>query len=164
MKPDARCELPEPPDVMLFTDGACSGNPGPGGWGLILRHRATGKEKRMAGGEPHTTNNRMELTAVIRGLEALNTTQPWRVCVVTDSRYVTQGMTEWIEGWIANGWRRGKKPNAPPVKNADLWQALDALCRRHDVTFQHVAGHAGHPENEACDRMAVAAIKKAANS
>lgn len=148
-------------EVLLFTDGACSGNPGPGGWAYILRHLATGKEKRDSGGDRETTNNRMELTAVIEGLNALK--RRTRVRVVTDSEYVAKGMSTWVHGWVRNGWRRGRKANAPPVKNVELWQALVAACDRHDVVFEHVRGHRGHPENEECDRMAVAAAVQAAN-
>ncbi len=146
-------------EVVLFTDGACSGNPGPGGWAYLLRHLSSGKEKRGSGGEARTTNNRMELIAVIEGLAAL--TRPTRVRVVTDSQYVARGMSEWVAGWIRKGWRRGPK-GASPVKNVELWQALVAACAQHEVTFQHVAGHAGHPENEECDRMAVEAARQAA--
>jgi ribonuclease HI len=141
--------MPKAEEVVLFTDGACTGNPGPGGWAYILRHVATGQEQRASGGAPQTTNNRMELTAVIRGLEALK--RPTAVRVVTDSQYVSAGMSEWVANWIRNNWRRGKKP----VKNVELWKELVALCEQHDVVFEHVFGHAGHPENEECDRMAV---------
>ena len=143
------------PEVILFTDGACRGNPGPGGWAYILRHRSTGKERTGSGGEKLTTNNRMELTAVIEGLQAL--TRASAVRVVTDSEYVGKGMTEWVDGWIRNNWKRGSKSNAKPVKNDDLWKRLVALRDEHQVQFEHVAGHAGHPENEECDRMAVEA-------
>ena len=142
------------PEVIIFTDGACSGNPGPGGWGTILRHTDTGHEKRLSGGEPETTNNRMELRAVIEGLNALS--RPCSVRVVTDSKYVSQGMSEWIHAWVKNDWKRGKKP----VKNIDLWKPLYELCQKHTVEFQHVFGHAGHPENEECDRMAVAESRR----
>ncbi|MCB9850967.1 MAG: ribonuclease HI [Phycisphaerales bacterium] len=148
-------------EVVLFTDGACSGNPGPGGWAYILRHLATGKEKRGSGGESNTTNNRMELSAVIEGLAAL--TRRTRVRVVTDSQYVCLGMQEWVAGWIRNNWRRGAKGKTQPVKNVELWQALVAACEKHDVEFEHVRGHAGHPENEECDQMAVDAARRAAN-
>ena len=144
------------PEVLLFTDGACSGNPGPGGWAYLLRHVATGKEKRGSGGEPDTTNNRMELQAVIEGLAEL--TRPTVVRVVTDSQYVAKGMTEWLPKWIGNDWKRGRGSKATPVKNIELWQALARACERHEVTFEYVAGHSGHPENEECDRMAVEAI------
>lgn len=143
-------------EVVLFTDGACSGNPGPGGWAAILKHPDTEKIRKLSGGEPNTTNNRMELTAVIEGLRALKPEKRRRVHLVSDSEYVIRGISEWINGWIANGWRRGKKPNSPPVKNADLWQALHALTQQHDMSYEHVRGHSGHPENEECDRMAVA--------
>jgi ribonuclease HI len=147
-------------DVLLFADGACSGNPGPGGWGFILRHPASDKETRDSGATRMTTNNRMELTAVIEGLRALRASRRWRVHVVTDSEYVARGMNEWIAKWIANGWRRGKGRDAAPVLNADLWKELHGLCSRHEVTFEHVRGHSGHLENEECDRMAAAAIKE----
>ncbi len=149
-------------DVLLFTDGACTGNPGPGGWGCILRHTASGIEKRLSGGQGDTTNNRMELMAVIEGLRALND-GPLRVQVVTDSQYVSRGMTEWLPGWLRNNWRRGRKSNSPPVKNVDLWTSLVALCDRHQVDFVYVRGHAGHRENEECDRMAVEAARRAAD-
>jgi len=151
--------MSEGDEVILFTDGACSGNPGPGGWAFILRHQPTGRELRQSGGEARTTNNRMELMAVIEGLKALK--RRTRVQVVTDSEYVSRGMTEWIHGWIRNGWRRGSKKGAKPVKNAELWQELVELCGKHEVRFTHTRGHAGHPENEECDRMAVEAARRA---
>lgn len=147
-------------EVLLFTDGACSGNPGPGGWAFILRHVATGKETRGSGGEPSTTNNRMELSAVIEGLARLK--RRTAVRVVTDSQYVCKGMTEWVTGWIRNNWRRKSKSGSQPIKNVDLWQKLVELCDVHAVEFEHVRGHAGHPENEECDEMAVAAARIAA--
>ena len=150
--------MSEPPDVILYTDGACRGNPGPGGWAAILKHPRTGKAKTLTGSDPDTTNNRMELTAVIEGLCELKPSRRWRVHLVSDSQYVINGLTQWMEGWIANHWRRGKKASSPPVKNVDLWQELHALVQQHDMTYQHVRGHAGHPENEECDRLAVAAI------
>lgn len=134
-------------EVEIFTDGACSGNPGPGGWGAILR--AGGNERELHGGEPQTTNNRMELTAVIRALEALK--RPVRVCVWTDSQYVQKGISEWIGGWKARGWKTAAKA---PVKNVDLWQELDRLAALHDVDWRWVKGHAGHPENERADALA----------
>lgn len=149
-------------EVLLFTDGACSGNPGPGGWAYLLRHVRSGAEKRASGGEPETTNNRMELTGVIEGLGALK--RKSRVQVITDSEYVCKGMREWVTGWIRNGWRRGSKSGSKPVKNADLWQELVTRAARHEVEFIHVRGHAGHPENEDCDRRAVAAAERAARS
>jgi len=152
--------LPNTPDVILYTDGACSGNPGPGGWAYILRHPATGKVKKHSGGDRDTTNNRMELTAAIEGLAALNDSRRWRVHLVSDSQYVILGLTQWIEGWIADGWRRGKKLTSKPVKNADLWRSLYALTQKHEMTYEHVLGHRGHPENEECDRMCTEAIKR----
>lgn len=137
--------------VELYTDGACQGNPGPGGWGALLRYR--GVEKELSGGEGATTNNRMELTAVIRGFEAL--TRPCRVVVTTDSQYVRNGITDWINRWRRNGWRTADRK---PVKNSDLWQRLDELVGAHEVEWHWVKGHAGHPENERADRLATAAI------
>ena len=133
--------------VDIFTDGACSGNPGPGGWGALLRYGP--KEKELFGGERDTTNNRMELTAVIRALEAL--TRPAQVRVHTDSTYVQQGITKWIHGWKKNGWRTSAKE---PVKNADLWQSLEAAAARHRVEWRWVKGHAGHEGNERADALA----------
>jgi ribonuclease HI len=141
------------PLVELYSDGACSGNPGKGGWAYILRHLSTGTEKESSGAERDTTNNRMELLAVIRGLEALR--RPCRVHLFTDSKYVGQGLTEWLPNWKARGWKRGKDP----VKNVELWQQLDALASRHKLRFTHVRGHSGHPENERCDQLAVAAYQ-----
>ncbi len=149
--------MPEP-EVILYTDGACSGNPGPGGWAYILKHVSSGAVKKKSGGAPDTTNNQMELAAVIEGLRALS--RPTTVRVVTDSQYVTRGMTEWMPKWIKNNWRKGSKANSEPVKNVELWQALVAACEPHEVTFEHVLGHAGHPENEECDRLAVAAVRQ----
>ncbi|SOD99965.1 ribonuclease HI [Caenispirillum bisanense] len=144
------------PRVELYTDGACSGNPGPGGWGAILRYK--GQEKELSGGEAQTTNNRMEMMAVIEGLGAL--TRPVAIDVYTDSRYVMDGITKWIHGWKKNGWKTADKK---PVKNAELWQQLDEARRRHDVTFHWVKGHAGHPENERADELARRAIKTLAD-
>lgn len=152
--------MKDAPDVILYTDGACSGNPGPGGWAAILQHPKTGRAKKLSGGEPDTTNNRMELRAVIEGLAALQASRRWRVHVVSDSEYFINGITLWIHGWIANDWRRGKKATSPPVKNVDLWKTLHALTRRYDMSYEHVRGHSGHPENEECDRMAVAALEQ----
>jgi len=146
------------PFVQLFTDGACSGNPGPGGWAYILKHPKTEKLKTAAGAEPNTTNNRMELTAVIRGLEALN--QPSNVEVVTDSVYVGKGFAEWMPKWKRNGWRRREGGRLKPVKNEDLWRRLDELMARHRLTFAQVRGHSGHPENEECARLAVEAYQR----
>jgi ribonuclease HI len=153
---NGRTSVANQPDVLLFTDGACSGNPGPGGWAYILRHPATGREKKASGGDGHTTNNKMELSAAIEGLRAIKADRPRRVRLISDSEYVIRGLTEWVDGWIAKDWRRGKKP----VKNVELWQELYALTRNHNMSYEHVYGHAGHPENEECDRMAVAAIEK----
>lgn len=133
--------------VEIFTDGACRGNPGPGGWGVLLRFR--GSEKELYGGDPETTNNRMELLAVIRGLEAL--TRRARVRVTTDSRYVQQGITQWIRNWKRNGWRTASRK---PVKNSDLWRQLDTLVSGHDVVWSWVKGHSGHRENERADALA----------
>jgi ribonuclease HI len=139
------------PRVELFTDGACSGNPGPGGWGAILRSGA--HEKELSGSEPATTNNRMEMTAVIRGLAALK--QPSSVILHTDSRYVLDGATKWIKNWKKNGWKTADKK---PVKNDDLWRLLEVEAARHDIHWKWVRGHAGHPENERADALARAAI------
>lgn len=146
------------PHVHLFTDGGCSGNPGPGGWAFILRHPATGKQLERSGGEPETTNNRMELAAVIEGLTALK--KPTTVELFTDSVYVGKGMMEWLPKWKANGWRRKEGTKLLPVKNEDLWRKLDAELARHDVTYTRVAGHSGHPENDRVDELAVAAYQK----
>lgn len=142
------------PHVLLFTDGACSGNPGPGGWAFILRHPATGKELERSGAEPDTTNNRMELMAVIEGLGALKTRSI--VDLTSDSKYVLQGLDEWIAGWKQRGWRTASKQ---PVKNVDLWKQLDALKERHELRFHWIKGHAGHAENERCDQLAVEALR-----
>ncbi len=146
-------------DVIIYTDGACSGNPGPGGWAAILKHPSTGKIKKLAGGQWDTTNNRMELTGPIEALKALDESRRLKVRLVSDSQYVLKGMNEWIAGWIRNNWRRGSKANAPPVKNADLWQTLLALTQKHDMVYEYVRGHCGHPENEECDAMAVEQIQ-----
>ena len=137
--------------VEIYTDGACKGNPGPGGWGAVLRFGPHVKE--LHGGEPGTTNTRMELTAVIRALEAL--TRPCRVRLHTDSQYVQKGITVWISDWKRRGWRTADKK---PVKNVDLWQRLEAAVARHDVRWHWVKGHAGHELNERADRLAVQAI------
>ncbi|MEQ8394246.1 ribonuclease HI [Thalassobaculum sp.] len=144
--------------VAIFTDGACSGNPGPGGWGAVMRWR--GAEKELSGGEPLTTNNRMELMAAIAALEALNRRVP--VDLTTDSTYVRDGITKWLKGWKARGWKTADKK---PVKNQDLWERLDAAAKAHDVAWHWVKGHAGHPENERADelaRMAITAMREAA--
>lgn len=134
-------------DIDIYTDGACSGNPGPGGWGAILR--TGGHEKELFGGESDTTNNRMELTAVIRALEALK--RPVRARVHTDSQYVQKGISVWIHAWKKRGWRTADKQ---PVKNVDLWRELDTLAARHDIEWLWVKGHAGHVENERADALA----------
>jgi ribonuclease HI len=138
--------------VAIWTDGACSGNPGPGGWGVLLRYADT--EREMSGGEPLTTNNRMELTAAIMGLEALK--RPCEVDLWTDSQYVRQGVTSWMFGWKKNGWKTADKK---PVKNVDLGQRLDEARARHEVAFHWVKGHAGHAENERVDELARAGLK-----
>ena len=146
------------PFVRLFTDGACSGNPGPGGWGFILRHPASGKEREGSGGQAQTTNNQMELMAVIEGLRALKSRS--QVEVITDSKYVAQGSEEWMPSWKRNGWRRKEGKQFKPVKNVELWQLMDELLGKHEVRFTVVKGHSGHPENERCDVLAVAEAQK----
>lgn len=133
--------------VEIFTDGACKGNPGPGGWGALLRYGETTKE--LWGGDKETTNNRMELLAAIQGLSALK--RPCKVILTTDSQYVRKGITEWIHNWRKNGWKTSAKKE---VKNADLWQALDEQTQKHDVDWRWVKGHSGHPENEKADELA----------
>ncbi len=137
--------------VEIFTDGACRGNPGPGGWGVLLRYGAN--EKTLYGGEKETTNNRMELTAAIKGLQAL--TRSSQVVLTTDSQYVKNGITSWIHNWKKKNW---KTANRTPVKNADLWKQLDALAAQHQVEWHWVRGHSGHPENELVDQLANKAI------
>lgn len=151
--------MSETPEVILYTDGACSGNPGPGGWAAILKHPHSRQVKSLSGGEPHTTNNRMELTAAIEGLRSLKTDRRYRVHLISDSEYLIFGLTQWIEGWIAKNWRRGKSNSSEPVKNVDLWKTLQELAQGHDMTYEHVAAHTGHPENEECDRLANEEIK-----
>ena len=133
--------------VSLYTDGACKGNPGKGGWGVLMRYGS--HEKELFGGEAHTTNNRMELTAIIQGLAALK--RPCAVVIYTDSQYVKNGMEQWIHGWKKNGWKTASKQ---PVKNEDLWQQLDQLAAQHQIQWQWVRGHAGHAENERADALA----------
>jgi ribonuclease HI len=144
-------------ELFAFTDGACSGNPGPGGWGVLLQARegdTVVKERELSGGEAATTNNRMELLAAIAALESLS--RPSEITVVTDSAYVKNGVTQWIHGWKRNGWRTAGRE---PVKNAELWQRLDTAQSRHRVRWEWIRGHAGHPENERADALARAAMK-----
>lgn len=145
-------------DIHLYTDGGCSGNPGPGGWAFLMRHVPTEKQLEDSGGEPDTTNNRMELTAVVRGLEALKKASS--VELFTDSVYVGKGMSEWMPKWKANSWRRREGKKWAEVKNVDLWQQLDALLETHTVKYTRVAGHSGHPENDRVDELAVAAYQQ----
>ncbi|MBY5972522.1 ribonuclease HI [Ferrimonas balearica] len=143
-------------EFLAFTDGACSGNPGPGGWGVLLQARegeTVLKERELKGGEANTTNNRMELLAAINALESLG--RPTEITIYTDSQYVKNGVTGWIHGWKKNGWKTAAKK---PVKNAELWQALDEAAKRHQVTWKWVKGHAGHPENERADALARAGM------
>ena len=140
--------------VEIFTDGACSGNPGAGGWGAILRYKDV--EKELSGGEENTTNNRMELMAVIEALSALK--KECNISLYTDSKYVMSGITEWMENWKQNGWRTANKKS--DVKNIDLWQQLDELCNLHEIRWVWVKGHNGHPENERCDALARAEVAK----
>ncbi len=143
--------------IEAFTDGACRGNPGPGGWGAILRAKDTAghvvKERTLSGSEPNTTNNRMELRAAIAALEAL--TRPTQLVLCTDSEYLKRGMTEWLDNWKRRGWQTAARQ---PVKNADLWQRLDRAARPHKIRWTWVRGHSGHPDNEAADALARAAI------
>lgn len=139
--------------MQIYTDGACSGNPGPGGWGALLRYE--GHEKELSGGHPETTNNRMEMQAVIEALQSLKSK-----CIIdiyTDSKYVIQGMTEWLEGWKRKGW---KTAAGKSVKNVDLWQTLELLVNQHHITWHWVKGHSGHDENERVDALAVAAVPR----
>ena len=141
-------------EIDIFTDGACSGNPGPGGWGALLRYGGT--EKEMCGGEDATTNNRMELMAAIRAIETLK--RPSSVRLHTDSTYLRDGITRWIGGWKANGWKTAAKK---PVKNVDLWKRLDAAAARHEIEWRWVKGHAGHPDNERADELARIGLARA---
>jgi ribonuclease HI len=147
--------LTETPEVIIYTDGACKGNPGPGGWGALLISTANDTRRELCGGEPETTNNRMELTAAIEALRALK--RPCHVRLFTDSTYVMQGMQSWIHGWKKNGWRTAAKK---PVKNDDLWQALDALVNCHRVEWQWVKGHSGDAGNERADALSNQGIPK----
>ncbi|TWU08013.1 ribonuclease HI [Stieleria varia] len=144
--------------VQLFTDGACSGNPGPGGWAFILRCCKTDKELERSSGQAEATNNQMELRAVIEGLKALS--EPCEVTLYADSTYVLQGMKSWMAGWKSRGWKRKEGSRLVPVKNVELWQELDRLMQTHKIHFEHVKGHAGHLENERCDELAVAAYQR----
>lgn len=144
-------------EVQIWTDGACSGNPGPGGWGAVLRWN--GVEKELSGAEAETTNNRMEMMAAIKALESLK--RPCRVRLITDSNYLRQGMTEWLPRWQANGWKTAARK---PVKNEDLWRRLAEVSRRHEVHWEWIRGHSGHPENERADRLATEAAKRTAGS
>lgn len=144
-------------EVEIFTDGACSGNPGPGGWGAIMR--AKGKEKELSGGEKDTTNNRMEMMAVIAALEALS--RPCLVKITTDSQYVMKGMMEWLPSWKKRNWQTAAKK---PVKNVDLWQRLEIAANSHELQWEWVRGHQGHPENERADQLAVAAREHIINT
>lgn len=139
--------------VVIYTDGACKGNPGPGGWGVLLRYKGT--EKKLYGAENHTTNNRMELMAAIKGLETL--TRACEVDLYTDSQYLRKGMNEWMAQWKLKGWKNSKKE---PVKNADLWQLLDILANQHTIRWHWVKGHSGHPENDLVDQLANQAIEE----
>lgn len=143
--------MPELPEIRITTDGACKGNPGPGGWAAILQWNGT--EKVLKGAERQTTNNRMEMTAALKALEAMK--RPAQITLVTDSKYLLEGMTKWIHGWKRNGWRNAAKD---PVKNAELWQALDAAARPHNISWQWVKGHSGDPMNERADALANEAI------
>ena len=148
--------MPNQIEIRAYTDGACSGNPGPGGWGVLLiaqRDGETKKERALSGGALNTTNNRMELTAAAEALEALE--RATKLTLITDSVYVRDGITQWIHGWKAKGWKRGGKP----IKNQDLWKRLDDARRRHDVTWEWVKGHAGNPQNERADALAREGMK-----
>lgn len=140
--------------IHIYADGACSGNPGPGGWGYVMIYN--GKTKEASGSDPNTTNNRMELTAVIKALEAIKT--PSKIIITTDSNYVVKGMKEWIHGWMRNGWRTSQNK---PVLNKELWLRLIELASRHDIQWLWIKGHDGHPYNERADKLATSAIKKA---
>lgn len=144
--------MSEPKIVDIFTDGACSGNPGPGGWGAILRF--DGQEKELSDGEADTTNNRMEMMAAIAALEELS--RPCKIRLYTDSSYLKDGITTWIHNWKRNGWKTKARK---PVKNVDLWQRLDEVIQQHDISWHWVKGHAGHPENERADQLATSAVE-----
>ena len=146
--------MADEPEVVLYTDGACSGNPGPGGWAFVMRHLPSGKELERSGGAENTTNNRMELQAVVEGLSTLK--RSTTVLIVSDSAYVLNGLSSWIKSWKRNGWKRKEGSKMVEVKNVDLWKRLDELVAEHEVEFSKIKGHSGHPENERCDEMAVA--------
>ena len=145
-------------EVKLFTDGSCSGNPGPGGWAFVLRHVKSGTELVRSGGLRETTNNQMEMMAVIEGLSVL--TRPTSVELISDSTYVLNGIAQWMPNWKKNAWRRRVNGSWKPVKNVELWRRLDELVAVHTMEYTHVRGHTGHPENEQCDRLAVEESKK----
>lgn len=145
-------------EIHLFTDGGCSGNPGPGGWAWLMRHLPTGSEKEAFGAKELTTNNQMELEAVIHGLSSLK--RPCIVQLFTDSKYVGRGMTEWMPKWKRNGWKRKENGTLVPVKNEQLWRQLDEQLQRHLVSYTWVKGHSDHPENERVDKLAVAAYQR----
>jgi ribonuclease HI len=145
-------------EIILYTDGACSGNPGPGGWAFLLRHVPTAKTVEVSGAKADTTNNQMELQALIEGLK--HPSRPTRIHVVTDSSYVKQGITEWMGNWKRRGWKRKTKNGLKPVKNVEQWKELDELSQLHHLSFELVRGHTGHPENERCDELAVQAYKE----
>ncbi|QDV21928.1 ribonuclease HI [Aureliella helgolandensis] len=157
-KPDTSPNPTKLREVELYTDGACSGNPGPGGWAFVLRDKKTRKELTGSGGERDSTNNRMELQAVIEGLKALK--KSCRVHLHSDSNYVLQGLQSWMAGWKKKGWVRMEGGKRKPVANVELWQELDRLIPLHSLSYHHVKGHSGHPENERCDVMAVEASQK----
>ena len=146
------------PEIHLFTDGACSGNPGPGGWAFVMRHLASWKEMESSGFEDPTTNNQMELQAVIEGLAVLK--RRCKVEIFTDSVYVGKGITEWMVKWKQNNWQRREGKSLKPVKNVERWQRLDELISRHEFKYTRVAGHSGHPENDRCDELAVQAYQE----
>lgn len=147
----------EPEQVEIFTDGACSGNPGPGGWGVVLRQGEL--ETELSGFEARTTNNRMELTAVVEALRKLDEAS-CKIVITTDSLYLRDGITSWIKNWKRNGWRTSSRE---PVKNRDLWEAIDSAARQHQIEWRWVRGHQGHPENERCDELARDAIRRASS-
>jgi ribonuclease HI len=150
---DARLTVNGKSPVEIFTDGACSGNPGPGGWGVVMR--CNGEKRELSGGERLTTNNKMEMTAAVEALKSLD--KPCKVVLTTDSEYLKNGITKWIKGWKKNGWKTAAKE---PVKNQELWQKLDELDQKHTIEWKWVRGHNGHPENERCDELAREAIRK----